>query len=117
MPKTSGLQFLLRLHQRGGFTDHEAAHWIINLAGTTDVGELVSNLPSELLTEVQRAVAKAPTTEEDWGRIIIICGDTFTCGQDYDPEAEQARMRSGYRAGVEVLRHHFGREEADVKPG
>lgn len=114
MPKPTGVHRLVSLHRRGVFTDREAVARIIDLAAERDPAELVAHLPSDLLTGVRQSVAEAPTTEEGWSGMIHIWGGTFTTAPDYDPEAEQARLRAVHRAGVESFRSYFGRATADA---
>jgi hypothetical protein len=112
MPKVSDHQRLLDLYRRGVLTELEAANRIIELAVESDVNELVSHLPPELLMRVQRAVAEAPTTEDGWGQLIYIWAGSNT--PECDPEATRERMRAAHRSGIDALRRHFGRGPGDA---
>jgi hypothetical protein len=107
MPKPTGVQFLLRMYRRGALTDREAAARVIDLVAEADVAELVSQLPADLLARVRRELKESPTTEEGWGRMLLIRGGTFTA--DYDPDVERAR----WRFGVEALRSYFEHQASD----
>jgi hypothetical protein len=107
-PKPTGVQSLLRMYRRGVLTDREVTTRVIDLAAEADVAELASQLPTDLLASVRRVLDESPTTEEGWGRMLLIRGGTFTA--DYDPEAERARWRSS----VEALRSYFGRHASDA---
>jgi hypothetical protein len=114
MPKPCDYQGVVSLYNRGILTDLHAVGLLIDLAGHSDVGELVSSLPPELLAQVRQSVAESPSTDHEWDRTFSIFGGTYKRDPDYDPAKEQARLRAVYRVGIEALRRHFEEETRDA---
>ena len=71
------VQSLLRMYRRGVVTDREVMTRVIDLAAEADVAELTSQLPTDLLASMRRVCDESLTTEEGWGRMLLIHGGTF----------------------------------------
>ena len=98
-PPLSRLRRLVKRYAEGVFTGVEVASYCISAADSSNALELVRELPSEILAQVQRWLQDAPTTEDAWA-----AWDVISIHQAPEASLSREERLAKFRASVEALR-------------
>jgi hypothetical protein len=100
---------VLRLWHNGLLGVGEYHARLLQTISPANLQEFLRLVPTDVLEELKKQVATAPTTDEAWCRTIAI---RSWCGPWNDEiaarvRAEDEQSLKRYRIGVETLRDHF----------
>ena len=107
-------QELVKSYQGGVITQLELTGLLIRSVGRDGVkalDEFTVYVTDALLAHVLDCVKKSPWTDEEWDKSLIIgsyCGSAASRDHDRIMAENRNRIIAESRAGVEILRIHYG---------